>query len=206
MLIETRRSALLPNTGITESTNAVDFCGELLIEISQRQRPETHDQSGINADRCPESNPLETALQAVASPSCSSAEIERVSSPGVEPGLRPSQCRVHPPHSKDLMRIARQGVEPCLAVSKTTVQSTTLTSYRIHCFPAICFIIGSSGSSKGRRLDSHQHDSPQRNRTPQGGRLSQPSHVGSSQPSLQHKRDDSNRAPPDRVVGVSFGG
>jgi len=47
---------------------------------------------------------------------------------------------------------------------------------------------------------------PPKKRTSQGGRLSQSSHVGSSQPSLQHKREDSNRAPPGRVVGVSFGG
>ena len=36
--------------------------------------------------------------------------------------------------------------------------SSTLTSQRIHRFHAMHFITGSSGSSKGRRLDSHQHE------------------------------------------------
>ena len=35
----------------------------------------THDPSGIHTDRCPESNPLETALQAVALPSGSSTVV-----------------------------------------------------------------------------------------------------------------------------------
>ena len=47
-----------------------------------------------------ESNPLEAALQAAALPSGSSRHP--VSSPGMEPGLRPSQGRVQdPPHSED---------------------------------------------------------------------------------------------------------
>lgn len=55
-----------------------------------------------------ESNPLTTALQAVAVPSGSSVEILRLaSSPGIEPGLRPSHGRVPPPHSEDKLRFIR---------------------------------------------------------------------------------------------------
>ena len=49
-----------------------------------------------------ESNPLDAALQAAATP-CDISVNQSVSLPGVEPGLRPSQSRVHPPHSKDKM-------------------------------------------------------------------------------------------------------
>ncbi|MDB5388904.1 MAG: hypothetical protein JWM11_4550 [Planctomycetaceae bacterium] len=40
------------------------------------------------------------ALQTAAAP-CDFSVVNSVPSPGVEPGLRPSQGRVHPPHSKD---------------------------------------------------------------------------------------------------------
>lgn len=40
-----------------------------------------------------ESNPLDAALQAAATP-CGSSVVKSVSLPGVEPGLRPSQSRV----------------------------------------------------------------------------------------------------------------
>lgn len=46
------------------------------------------------------SNPSDTALHAAATP-CDFSVNESASLPGVEPGLRPSQGRVHPPHSKD---------------------------------------------------------------------------------------------------------
>ena len=68
-----------------------------------------------------ESNPHETAFAGSCLAVWLRHQNRRVSLPGVEPRLRPSQSRVHPPHSKDFMRIARQGIEPCLAVSKTTV-------------------------------------------------------------------------------------
>ena len=56
-----------------------------------------------------ESNPLQTALQAVAVPSGSSVGSMSVSSPGIEPGLRPSQGRVrNPAHSKDRNSCRRQ--------------------------------------------------------------------------------------------------
>jgi hypothetical protein len=47
-----------------------------------------------------ESNPLHAVLQAAATP-CDFSVIKSVPLPGVEPGLRPSQSRVRPPHSKD---------------------------------------------------------------------------------------------------------
>ncbi len=69
-----------------------------------------------------ESNPLEAALQAAAVPSGSSATLS-VSSPGIEPGLRPSQGRVRIRHTpRTYSRSApRRGIEPRLAVSKTAV-------------------------------------------------------------------------------------
>ena len=48
-----------------------------------------------------ESNPLQAALQAAATP-CDFSVINPVSSPRFEPGLRPSQGRVHPSHSGDI--------------------------------------------------------------------------------------------------------
>ena len=47
-----------------------------------------------------ESNPRNAVLQAAATPRDISV-IKSVSLPGVEPGLRLSQSRVHPPHSRD---------------------------------------------------------------------------------------------------------
>src|SRR5438552_81530 len=54
-----------------------------------------------------ESNPLETVLQTVAQPSGSSViQSKQVSPPGVEPGLQPSQSRVPPPHSEDVLEFS----------------------------------------------------------------------------------------------------
>ncbi len=43
---------------------------------------------------------MDADLQATAA-LCDNSVIYPVPLPGVEPGLRPSQGRVHPPHSKD---------------------------------------------------------------------------------------------------------
>lgn len=58
-------------------------------------------------------------------PSC------RVSSPGVEPGLRPSQGRVRIPHTpKTFRRAPRRGIEPRPAVSRTAMRSGTPAGQR----------------------------------------------------------------------------
>ena len=50
----------------------------------------------------------------------------KMSSPGVEPGLRPSHGRVlNPPHSEDSISVPRRGIEPRPAVPKTAVLSGT---------------------------------------------------------------------------------
>ena len=46
---------------------------------------------------------------------------------------------------------------------------------------------------------------PPKERTLQGGGLSQSSHVGNQRPQPQHEREDSNRTPPGRVFGVRYG-
>ena len=58
-----------------------------------------------------ESNPLDAALQAAATPRDFSV-VTKVSSPGVEPGPRPSQSRVPPPHPEDgeLLRVEGLGL------------------------------------------------------------------------------------------------
>ncbi len=54
-----------------------------------------------------ESNPLNAALQAAATP-CDVSVIQSVPLPGVEPDLQPSQSCVHPPHSKDKIVLLSQ--------------------------------------------------------------------------------------------------
>ncbi len=72
-----------------------------------------------------ESNLLITALQAAAVPAGSSVKqlIQQMSSPGIEPGLRPSQGRVQaPPHSKtNQTSVPPPRIEPRLAASKAAV-------------------------------------------------------------------------------------
>ena len=92
-----------------------------------------------------------------------------MSSPGIEPGLRPSQSRVRIRHTPrtgvrglclrrlvirqlhrmratqapaNIHQVPRQGIEPRLAVPKTAVPSITLARHQV----------------KSRRRDSHPHD------------------------------------------------
>lgn len=69
--------------------------------MPKRQRDRDNRSDASLPWRRGESNPLDAALQAVATP-CDFSVIKSVSLPGVEPGLRPSQSRVRPPHSKDI--------------------------------------------------------------------------------------------------------
>ncbi len=71
--------------------------------------------------------------------------------PGIEPDPRPSQGRVrNPPHSEDMwILVARRGIEPRLAESKSAVRSSTLAGHeypdldlnqglnlrRVQCYP-----------------------------------------------------------------------
>ena len=66
-----------------------------------------------------ESNPLGAALQTAITP-CDISVVDRVSLPGVEPGLRPSQSRVPPSHPKD-QSVPRRGLEPRPTASKAVV-------------------------------------------------------------------------------------
>ncbi len=112
-----------------------------------------------------ESNPLDAALQAAATP-CDFSVNYSVPLPGIEPNLRPSQSRVHPPHFKDNIlflshrandvrcqiihdrasRIPHRGIEPRPTASKAVMHPP---------HPQGIFI----RDKQGRRLDSHQHDS-----------------------------------------------
>ena len=112
-----------------------------------------------------ESNPLDAALQAAATPRDFSV-INPVSLPGVEPGLRPSQSRVRPPHSKDsqypaeesnLARLLRR--QSCVLHTRRACNqypdlelNQGLDLRRVQCSPL------HHRDKQGRRLDSHQHD------------------------------------------------
>lgn len=108
-------------------------------------------------------------------------DAESVSLPGVEPGLRPSQSRVHPPHSKD-NSAPHRGIEPRPTASKAVMRpphpqgmnqypdlelNQGLDLRRVQCNPLQARMstgrIGRMkdirGSLQGRRLDSHQHAS-----------------------------------------------
>ncbi len=68
-----------------------------------------------------------------------------MSLPGVEPGPRPSQSRVPPPHPKDEQStVPHRGVEPRPAVSKTAMPPPHSQG-------------DSDSNSKSRRLDSRQY-------------------------------------------------
>ena len=100
------------NEGKVQMVSSFQGCNPNLQLDSQRRRWE--------------SNPLETALQAVAVPSGSSVRLHQVSSPGIEPGLRPSQSRVRIRHTPRTYICCHRsapcrGIEPRLAVSKTAV-------------------------------------------------------------------------------------
>ena len=145
--------------------------GELPADLVQRRRWE--------------SNPLEAALQAAAVPSGSDV-VHQASSPGIEPGPRPSQSRMRVRHTPRtcFLRVPCRGIEPGHrpqvgpAVSKTAVLSGTLAGHQPQ-FPDLESEPGPRPSEsrtqsatpsghrsyQGRRLDSHQHDSPQRTNT-----------------------------------------
>ena len=96
-----------------------------------------------------------------------------VSSPGVEPGLRPSRGRVLvPSHSEDsfFKTVPRRGIEPRPTVSRTAVQSGTPAGH----FQSVSrpgiepgpgpsegpmrSVTPSGQTNQSRRLDSHQHN------------------------------------------------
>src|SRR5579872_1335865 len=111
------------------------------------------------------------AVRPDAVPSDFSVIHRKAPSPGVEPDLRPSQSRVHPPHSEDnhIKQAPHRGVEPRLAASKAAVlpahsqgmsrkypdleSNQDLDLRRVQCDP-----LHYRDRLKGRRLDSHQHD------------------------------------------------
>jgi hypothetical protein len=98
----------------------------------------------------------------------------KVSSPGVEPGPRPSQSRVRIRHTPRTcwFSVPCSGIEPDLTVSKTVVQSGTLARRHFSSIPTWtrtrARTFGGSDanplhhrdsvSGKSRRLDSHQHE------------------------------------------------
>ena len=113
-----------------------------------------------------ESNPLNAALQAAATP-CDFSVIKSVSLPGIEPGLRPSQSRVRPPHSKDKQYPTEESNLAQLLRRQSCVLHTRRASSqypdlelnqgpdlrRVQCNPL------HHRDKQGRRLDSHQYGS-----------------------------------------------
>jgi hypothetical protein len=172
------------------------WAGRILLTISfdmPRQR------NIVNERRRWESNPQKTALQAAARPSgigvtrkpsafrfqrsagiyvqadswkLIAESYPKASSPGVEPGLRPSQGRVRIHHTPRTNHVSapRRGIEPRPADSKSAVRSRTLAG-RLFQRPdlesnqgqglrsALCDPLHHRDvfSIKSRRLDLHQH-------------------------------------------------
>src|SRR5579872_5926951 len=112
------------------------------------------------------------AVRPDAVPSDFSVINRKAPSPGVEPDLRPSQSRVHPPHSEDnyIKQAPHRGVEPRLAAPKAAVlpahsqgmyrkypdldSNQDLDLRRVQCDP-----LHYRDRRKSRRLGSHQDHS-----------------------------------------------
>ena len=106
-----------------------------------------------------ESNPLKAALQAAAVPSGSDV-VHQASSPGIEPGPRPSQSRMRVRHTPRTccFRVPCRGIEPRLAVSRTAVLSGTLAGHQL------------SVSRPGIEPGPRPSESPMQSATPSGHR------------------------------------
>jgi hypothetical protein len=116
-----------------------------LLEIALKETP---DQSGIHADRCPESNPLRPGCNRLpcrlAPASCSVPARNRTWSSTI------AKSRANPAHSKDMsIKVPCLGIEPGLAVPQTAVQAITLT--RSIQYPAMPHRIGKS-TKKARSM------------------------------------------------------
>ena len=126
-----------------------------------------HQRCLLSQRRRWESNPLNAALQAAATP-CDISVIKSVSLPGVEPGLRPSQSRVLPLHLKNnrekypaeesnLVRLLRK--QSCVLHTRRASSSLSRPGFEPGPGPSESPMQSATPSGQSRRLDSHQYGS-----------------------------------------------